>query len=150
MTAYCKAFNNQLCNFVKILSDRFPTNKELKLALTGVEHLREYNIKKSIELFVMYGYKYRQFIINRDEEGLMKLNVEKEIASIKNNEDVNHAIDHFRSKIDTKEYEGIDIMEYVLKHWSSLDADEKENLWKYLDVLITLADKYIAECLRTK
>jgi hypothetical protein len=151
MSSTAKVFNNQLYNLVDCLHNRFPQSKELKLALTGIDTVRNYNPKRSLDVFVMYGYKYREFIMNKDEVGLKSINVDEEINqvkdSIKSNNDLLSAYDHIKSQIDVKDYEGIDIMEYILRHWDSLDTDEKENIWKYLQVLIKLADKYISDSL---
>ena len=40
-----------------------------------------------------------------------------------------------------------DIMQRLKLNWSELTVDDKENIWKYLKVLITLTDKYIKETL---
>ena len=151
MSSTAKVFNNQLYNLVECLHNRFPESKELKLALTGIDTVRNYNPKRSLDVFVMYGYKYREFIVNRDEQGLKALNVEQEISqikdSIKSNNDLVKAYDHIKSQIDVNDYEGIDIMSYILRYWDSLDKEEQDNIWKYLTVLIKLADKYIADSL---
>ena len=145
MTSIVKVFNNQLYNFVNTLSERFPENKEIKLGLTGIETLKSYNPKKSIEYFILYGYKYRQYIMTKDSVGLKKLNLEDELAKLKTSDEDLSALAHLKKKGNTSEYEGIDIMQLIIGYWDSLANDEQENIWKYLQVLITLSDKYIAE-----
>lgn len=149
MSSYVKTFNIQLCNFVQTLVNRFPESKELKLGLTGAETLRDHNPRKSIDFFVMYGYKYRDYIRNKDEAGLLSLNVEQEVAELKQSEDVLKVLDNLKNKVNVKDYENIDIMAYVLKYWNSLDESEKNNVWTYLQVLVALTDKYIADKLKT-
>ncbi len=46
-----KIFNTQLFNFATVLVNRFPTDKELKLGLTGVETLSRVNPKKKCRNF---------------------------------------------------------------------------------------------------
>jgi len=145
MTSIVKVFNNQLYNFVNTLSERFPENKEIKLGLTGIETLKSYNPKKSIEYFILYGYKYRQYIMAKDSVGLKKLNLDDELAKLKTSDEALSALAHLKKKVNTAEYEGIDIMQLIIGYWDSLANDEQENIWKYLQVLITLSDKYIAE-----
>jgi hypothetical protein len=151
MSSTAKVFNNQLYNLLECLHNRFPESKELKLALTGIDTVRNYNPKRSLDIFVMYGYRYREFIINTDRRGLKALDLEQEISqikdSIKSNKDLVKTYDHIKSQIDVNDYEGIDIMSYILRYWDSLDRDEKDNIWKYLTVLVKLADKYIADSL---
>ena len=43
-----KLFNIQLINFAKVLVKRFPTDSELKFALTGIETLYKVNPKKNL------------------------------------------------------------------------------------------------------
>ena len=40
---------------------------------------------------------------------------------------------------------GFDIMKNLRLNWKMLDDNERENIWKYLQVLIKITDKYIAE-----
>ena len=39
----------------------------------------------------------------------------------------------------------MDLMKNLRSNWSQLDTNEQNNIWKYLQVLIKLTDKYIAE-----
>lgn len=123
-----KTFNEQLSNFAQVLVDRFP-QKELRAALTGIDTLKSVNPKKNIELFVMYAYKYREIVMNRDEQALLNTNFVSEQNKLSNEENA------------------VDIMNNLRQNWSSLDEDEKGNLWAYLKVLMTLSDRYIAESL---
>ena len=44
--------------------------------------------------------------------------------------------------------ENIDIIKNLKDNWKLLDKDEKEAVWKYLQVLIKLTDKYLSETLK--
>jgi hypothetical protein len=142
-TSIAKAFNNQIYNLLKSLSDRFPNVKEMKLALTGIDTIRTYNPKKSIDFFILHGYKYRELILSKDEKAFYTIDVVSEVNKLKDTSEFNKTINHYN--INTKEYADIDIFEVVKKFWNQLDNDEHENMWKYLQVLISLCDKYIAE-----
>ena len=125
MTSTLKTFNNQLISFSKTLTSRFPENKDLSLGLTGIETLNSCNPKKNIELFTFYVYKYRDRILSQDSSLL-----ETDFVTEHNIEDAEN---------------GFDIMKNLRLNWKSLDETEKCNIWKYLQVLIKITDKYIAE-----
>ena len=127
MTSTVKTFNNQLLNLSVTLSKRFPQDKDIKLAVTVVETLKNTNPKKSIDVFLLYAYKYRDRIVNKDESFFLEKNYDG-----KKNEYVD------------KQF-SVNLIDNLKHNWSSLESDEKENIWKYLLVLIKLTDKYIKE-----
>lgn len=141
MSSVVRTFCNQICNLAQILVDRFPDNKELKLALTALETLRTYNPKKTIDAFLLYAYKYRQNVSSREE--LAQINFNEEFQKIQGDQEASEIINDFK-----KTSGDIDILQYIMKHWHSLDVDEQDNIIKYLQVLMTLCDKYIAENLK--
>ena len=79
----------------------------------------------AIELFTFYVYKYRDRILSQDSSLL-----ETDFVTEHNIEDAEN---------------GFDIMKNLRLNWKSLDETEKCNIWKYLQVLIKITDKYIAE-----
>ena len=125
MTSTLKTFNNQLISFSKTLTTRFPENKDLSLGLTGIEALNSCNPKKNIELFTFYVYKYRDRILSKDQTLL-----ETDFVTEHSLEDAEN---------------GFDIMKNLRLNWKMLDDNERENIWKYLQVLIKITDKYTAE-----
>ena len=124
-----KIFNTQIFNFAKVLVNRFPDDKELKLGLTGIETLSKVNPKKNIEIFTIYVYKYRERIMNKDEKFILDTDFITENPDLNSNG-------------------ASDIMQRLKLNWEELSEDDKENIWKYLKVLITLTDKYIKETLK--
>jgi hypothetical protein len=147
-TTFAKAFNNQLYNLIKSLSDRFPNIKELKLALTGIETLKRFNPKKSIDFFILHGYKFRNLIMEKNEEAFKNINYESDISTLMSTAEFEKTISHYN--INTSEYKDVDIMDVISKFWHNFDNDERENIWKYLQVLMELCDKYIAESFNKK
>jgi hypothetical protein len=128
-----KMFNNQLLNFTNIISERFPTVKELKVASTGLSTLNKINPKKPMEMFLLYTYKYREQILNRDEHGLLTVDINSDLKEHDiNNENSNQLIITLRN------------------NWKDLSEEEKENIWKHFEVLIKLTDKYLQEALEKK
>jgi len=133
MSSTLKIFNTQLLNFSSAMSERFPTNRDLKVALTGLKTLSSMNPKKTMELFLTYTYKYRDIVMSKDEQRLINTDFSVDLKQCKelveNPENTNEVIETLR------------------KNWTELSSEEKENIWKYLQVLMTLTDKHIAESL---
>lgn len=123
-----KIFNNQIINFGTVLVNRFPDDNELKLGLTGIETLSKINPKKNVEMFTLYVYKYRTQIMNKEDKFMIDTDFISENPDLNSNG-------------------ASDIMQRLKLNWGELGADDKENIWKYLKVLITLTDKYIKETL---
>ena len=126
-----KVFNNQLYSFANTLVERFPNNKNFKLALTGIETIKMANPRKNIDMFLMYVYKYRDRVMDKDEKFVMQTDFVSE-----NFEE--------RSPVKTSGSSFL-IMDSIKENWKSLENNEKNNIWKYLQVLIKLCDKYIKE-----
>ncbi len=127
MATTLKVFCNQLYNLNETLYNRFPENKQLSLALTGVQTMKETNSKKLIEMFVLYAYKFKKDVMEKNEKFLLE----------------NDYLDDKQ-----KDQENINIINTLKDNWKSLENSEKENIWKYLQVLMKLTDKYLSETLK--
>lgn len=125
MSDIVNTFNLQLINLATVLSKRFEDDNDLKLAVTGIQTLKKANSNKNIEMFTLYVYKYREKIMTKNEEMLLDTNFVNDNLS------------------DTSDTGAFDIMSKLKAKWMSLAAEEKENIWKYLQVLIKLTDKHI-------
>ena len=123
-------FSVQTINLMKTLSKRFPHDKDIQLGLSALEKLKMINKKKIIEIFVLYCYKFREDVMNKNQNFFLT----RDFIS----EDLDEGTD--------KEY-GMQLMLNLKKHWSELDENERESIWKYLQVLMTLSDKHIAQSL---
>jgi len=127
-----KVFNNQLFSFSNTLVERFPDNKNFKIALTGIETIKMANPRKNIDMFLLYVYKYRNKVMVKDEEFMLKTDFISE---------------NFEEKQKSVSSSFL-IMDSIKDNWKSLEINEKNNIWKYLQVLIKLCDKYIKENLK--
>ena len=127
MATTLKVFCNQLYNLNETLYNRFPENKQLSLALTGAQTMKETNSKKLIEMFVLYAYKFKKDVMEKNEKFLLE----------------NDYLDDKQ-----KDQENINIINTLKDNWKSLENSEKENIWKYLQVLMKLTDKYLSETLK--
>ena len=123
MTTTLGIFTKQLVCLSEVLSKRFPESKEIKLAYTGIKQLNNMNKKKLMEFFLGYAYKYKKQVEEADENFLI-------------NYDYNEFAD---------EAESFDIIKSLKDNWHQLEKEEKESIWKYLQVLMVLTDKYKKE-----
>lgn len=126
-----KIFNNQLISFSNTLVERFPNNKNFKIALTGIETIKMANPRKNLDMFLLYVYKYRDRVMVKDEKFMMK----------------NDFISENFAEKELGVSSSFLIMDSIKENWKSLENSEKNNIWKYLQVLIKLCDKYIKESL---
>ena len=123
-------FTTQLLNLMKTLHNRFPEDKDISLGITGIEQLKAVNQKKVVDMFVLYCYKFREEVMIKDDNFFLKRDfISKDFGK------------------DSDNSSGTQMMNNLKNHWGELDASEKEAIWKYLQVLMTLSDKYIKKSL---
>ena len=130
MSSIEKIFSTQLLSLMTTLGNRFPDDKDIQLGITGIEQLKAINNKKVVDMFVMYCYKFREEVMKKNDDFFLKRDfISEDLGS------------------DTNNSSGTEIMNNLKRHWTELDSAEKDAIWKYLQVLITLSDKYIAATL---
>jgi len=120
------AFTNQLQNLINNLSKMYPNDPDIIFSKTTVGFIKRTNPRKLSEIFNKYVKQYESQIMSKDEEFLMNNN----FTEGDNIEIINQKIDYAES-----------IIANLRKYWSSMDDDSKENIWKYLQVLIILNNK---------
>ena len=119
--SFLGAFNTQLIRFFEELSDTFPEERDIKLALEAIHGLKKINPKMILELFYENVYKPISDPIKREDEDVV-ITYAKSIISKQFNE-MSIALVMF----DT--------------HWPSLTEANKKNIWNYLKVLCVLCEK---------
>jgi len=129
--SFLGAFNTQLENFASSLTQRFPDDTDLKVAARAVTTLKSVNPKKNIEFFKAYVYCYKHIIEAKSESFFLESDLLKEITS--NSSSLGVSVDSGEANV---------IISRLRTHWVSLTDEEKENIWKYLNVLIKLVEKY--------
>jgi hypothetical protein len=129
MSSIEKVFSTQLLNLMNTLSNRFPDDKDIQLGITGIEQLRSVNNKKVVDMFVLYCYKFRSEVMEKNDDFFL------------NRDFISEDLGKDQSS------GGTEIMNNLKRHWGELDNDEREAIWKYLQVLMNLSDKYIANSL---
>ena len=123
-------FTTQLLNLMNTLNNRFPDDKDISLGITGIEQLKAVNQKKVVDMFVLYCYKFRTEVMGKNDSFFL----DRDFIS----EDLGK---------DSESSSGTQIMNNLKRHWGELDTAERDAIWKYLQVLMTLWDKYIKKSL---
>ena len=119
--SYLGAFNTQLIRFFEGLSDIFPEERDIKMALEAIHGLKKINPKMILELFYEHVYKPISDAIKRDDE---------------------EVVIEYAKKTITSQFNEMSIALVMFdKHWTSLSDTNKENIWKYLKVLCALCEK---------
>lgn len=111
------AFNKQFTTFLKELSNILPNNKDLKLFKNMIHVPLMTNKKIIITHFSKYLLQYKEKIHNKDEDFFMNLNL-----SI------------------FPEKDKIMLFKDIWKN--EINDSNKEQIWKYMFVLMKLCEKY--------
>jgi hypothetical protein len=115
------AFTTQLVNFFEELTNTFPEERDIKLALEAVKGARKINPRLILDLFYEHVYKDLSVAIaNRDITSIRAM---------------------AQHKISTQFNEMISALAIFDKHWDSMGVNNQEIIWKYLTVLCVLCEK---------
>jgi len=115
------AFVNQLIRFFQDLSETFPEEKDIKMALEAIEGAKKINPRLILDLFYEHVY----------------MDLKDAIV----NEDINHIITVAQKKISMQFNEIMPALSIFQKHWPSLDETNRDSIMKYMKVLIILCNK---------
>ena len=134
---YAKKFCDQLYNLAQTMSRRFPQDKDLLLAVKGLDILKNHNCRKVVNIFITHVYlkqsdlgkSYPQLIRARHEEFFFSS------GNLITTSQINHK---------ENEITAINMIDSIRVHWTDLNDDEKKNIWIYLDILCNLTEKYIS------
>jgi hypothetical protein len=115
------AFNTQLIRFFEELSETYPEERDIKLALEGIQGAKKINPKLILDLF--YEHVYHDL-----HEGIA-------------NEDEQVVIPYAKSKISSQFNEMSPALLIFDKHWTTMNETNQKAIWKYLKVLCVLCNK---------
>lgn len=118
------AFNSQLIKFFNDLSETFPEERDIRVAKDALEGARKINPRLILDLF----YEH----------------VAKDLRDAILTENAAKIVEVARIKIQTQFNEILPALAIFDKHWDELSDGNKQSIWRYLKVLIVLADKAIA------
>lgn len=114
-------FCNMLIRFFEELRDTFPEERDIRVALETIQNAKRINPRLILDMFATHvGTPLREQIANEDIAGI---------------------IDYSRQKIQTQFNEILPALVIFDRHWTTLSESNQKSIWKYLKVLIALADK---------
>jgi hypothetical protein len=118
---YIECFNKKLQEFITELIECFPQMKELKMLRSGLQLAVTMEPYLPQKVFDEHLHDvYENSILDKDENFFL-------------NEDYQHIVD--TRGID------LDIISTIKNMWKDLDTNNKEAIWKYLQVLVLLNRK---------
>ena len=115
------AFNTQLIRFFKELSETYPEERDIRLALEGIEGAKKINPKLILDMFYDYVYMELHEAIEREDEEFVLSFAKKKISSQFN--------------------EMAPALLIFDKHWATMSELNQKAIWNYLKVLCILCDK---------
>lgn len=120
---FINLFNQKAEEFCKDLVITFPEVNEFKQLKSGLMLLKNVDEKKPREFFNNYvGSNFKQQILARDESFFL-----------------NEVQNHVQAGVENSQWQTVIAL---LRHlWGTLNADNKESIWKYFQVLVAINDK---------
>lgn len=127
------AFNNQLNSMIEELIFIFPEDKKLLVFQQKFELLKSMNKTLVIQYFFEYVYPCKDEILAKDDSYFNESNGESNIN------------DFFEknSSIKENEYAPLNYILTLHQKWNVLSDENKEVVWKYLQVLIVLTERWV-------
>jgi hypothetical protein len=121
MTTTLGIFNTKLIAFFEDLSQTFPEERDIKLALEGILGAKKVNPRLILDLFTEYVAKpLTEAILAEDEEKIILF---------------------AKAAISTQFNEMSPALMIFDKHWATLSDGTRDAIWKHLKVLVMLADR---------
>jgi hypothetical protein len=115
------AFNTQLIRFFEELSQTFPEERDIKLALEGLQGMKKVNPRLILDLF-------HEHVCNELNEAIT-------------NEDEDFVINYAKVKISNQFNEMSPALTIFNKHWATMNEANQKSIWKYLKVLCVLCER---------
>ena len=115
------AFNTQLLRFFEELTETYPEERDIKLALEGLQATKKINPKLILDLFYEHVYHDLYEAIAKDDEDFV--------------------ITYAKSKISSQFNEMSAALIIFDKHWVNMNDANQKAIWKYMKVLCALCIK---------
>lgn len=120
---YFDLFNSKAEEFIKELTTSFPDIKQFQTFRSGFSLLKNLDNKKPQDIFNTYVYiEYKDYILQRNEDFFL------------------HNLVEFES---TRKDQWLEFIANIRNIWKTLDEDNKDVIWKYFQVLVTLNEKCV-------
>ena len=115
------AFNTQLLRFFEELTETYPEERDIKLALEALNAAKKINPKLILDLFYLHVYK--------------------DLNEHINNEDSERVVGYAKAKISGQFNEMSAALLIFDKHWGNMTDANQKAIWNYLKVLCVLCEK---------
>ena len=133
-----KMFNNQLMSLITELINYFNDSK-MKILKEKILIVNSANPTLIIRLFFKNIYNFKDNIMEKKEDFFLKQLTQDNITNMySNNKEI----------ADNNDINIIDVIN-LKDRWTSLHDDDKETIWKYLQVLIILTEKWAIQNINT-
>ena len=118
--SYLGAFNNQLLRFFEELTESYPEEKGIKMALEAIQATKKINPKLILDLFYDNVYRDCHEMIENEDEAI---------------------IGFAKNKIQN-EYNEMSAALFIFdKYWTLMSENNQKVIWQYLKVLCVLCEK---------
>jgi len=114
-------FTDKLLGFFRDLSETYPEERDIKMALEALEGARKINPRLILDLFV-------ENVAKPLRDDILAENDEKVIA-------------YAKAVISTTYNDMLSALMIFDKHWPTMSDGNRKAIWNYLKVLVILADK---------
>ena len=119
------AFNNTLDKFSCEIISTYPQEKEFVLFKNAIKLVQKVNPRKVLSLFIEYIDPYKVKILEKDESFFLNANYSNVI-----------------SKANANKKNAWNLIDRIKVYWKDMSDTNKEVMWNYFIVLITLSYKY--------
>jgi hypothetical protein len=130
---YHKKLATQIYNLLNTLCLRFPHDKNLALCLTGIETLKNHNLRKISNFYISKIYLRK----TKTGQSFSKLIDARDSSFFLSNVLVD--------EIPLPNIELDPIIDTLRIHWVELSEEEQNNIWIYFDVLNKLTERHLTE-----
>lgn len=114
-------FNDKLIAFFKDLSETYPEERDIKMALEALEGARKINPRLILDLFI-------ENVAKPLRDDILTENDEKVIA-------------YAKAVISTTYNDMLSALMIFDKHWPDMSEANRKAIWNYLKVLVLLSEK---------
>ena len=122
----CNLFNDKIIELMSSLISAFPDIEDFKLIRKGTILVATLDYKNPYKIFRDYvNIKYKEQILNKDETFFLNT--------------VNYDV-HIQEDYQNKDYWN-NFIEQLKKIWVTLNSENKDNIWKYFQILVALCNK---------
>lgn len=115
------AFNNQLIRFFEELAETYTEERDIKLALEGLNGAKKINPRLILDMFYEYVYRDLHDPISREDDVVV--------------------IQFAKKMIQGRFNEMSPALLIFDKHWPTMSDANRSSIWKYMKVLCILCEK---------